>query len=322
MKVTITGGAGYIGARASRELLSAGHEVTVLDSLLHGQEDVASALEASGVRMLRGDVRDAAARADALDGAEAVVHLAAIVGDPACAKDPALSQTVNVDATRDVVAAPRPRASERFIFASTCSNYGRMADPLVAIDETAPLAPVSLYAEQKVAVETDLLSRLDSIPVITCLRFATIYGVAERMRFDLTVNEFTRDLWDARRLEVYGELFWRPYVHVADAARALATVLAAPAERVAGSVFNVGHSDENYRKLDLVELIRERLPEADVHFVHRDEDPRDYRFSFARIGTELGFDPLMRVPDGVDEVLRGLDDGLFGDPFDSRFSNV
>jgi nucleoside-diphosphate-sugar epimerase len=322
MKVTVTGGAGYIGARATRELLTAGHEVTVLDSLLHGQEDVAGALDASGARVVRGDVRDPAARTDALDGAEAVVHLAAIVGDPACAKDPALSQSVNVDATRDVVADAEAAGVERFIFASTCSNYGRMADPLVAIDETAPLSPVSLYAEQKVAVETDLLARRDSIPVITCLRFATIYGVAERMRFDLTVNEFTRDLWDARRLEVYGERFWRPYVHVADAARALATVLAAPPERVAGAVFNVGHSDENYRKLDLVELIRERLPNADVHFVHRDEDPRDYRVSFARIGAELGFDPIMRVPDGVDEVLRGLDDGLFGDPFDSRFSNV
>jgi nucleoside-diphosphate-sugar epimerase len=323
MRVTVTGGAGYIGARATRELLSAGHEVTVLDSLLHGQEDVASALEATGVRVLRGDVRDPAARRDALDGAEAVVHLAAIVGDPACAKDPALSQTVNVDATRAVVADAERAGVERFVFASTCSNYGRMTDPLVAIDETAPLAPVSLYAEQKVAVETDLLARPgDSIPIVTCLRFATIYGVAERMRFDLTVNEFARDLWDARRLEVYGERFWRPYVHVADAARALATVLGAPSERVAGTVFNVGHSDENYRKVDLVELIRKRLPDADVHFVHRDEDPRDYRVSFARIGSELGFDPIMRVPDGVDEVLRGLDEGVFGDPFDRRFSNV
>ena len=137
MKVTITGGAGYIGARASRELLSAGHEVTVLDSLLHGQDEVASALEASGIRMIRGDVRDPAARRDALDGAAAVVHLAAIVGDPACALDPGLSQTVNVDATRAVVADAEAAGVERFVFASTCSNYGRMTDPLVPIDETA-----------------------------------------------------------------------------------------------------------------------------------------------------------------------------------------
>jgi nucleoside-diphosphate-sugar epimerase len=317
MRVTVTGGAGYIGACATRELLTAGHEVTVLDSLLHGQDDVATALETAGARLVRGDVRDAAARADALDDAEAVVHLAAIVGDPACAADPELSHAVNVEGTRAVVEAAAH--AERFVFASTCSNYGRMADPLVPVDETAPLAPVSLYAEQKVAIERDLLAR-DG--VFTCLRFATIYGVAERMRFDLTVNEFTRDLWDGRTLEVYGEQFWRPYVHVADAARAIAMVLAAPADRVAGRVFNVGHSDENYRKLDLVGVIRERLPAADVRYVHRDEDPRDYRVSFERIRSELGFAPVMRVPDGVAELLVGLEERRFGDPFDARFSNV
>jgi nucleoside-diphosphate-sugar epimerase len=320
VNVTVTGGAGYIGARTTRELLTAGHEVTVLDSLLHGQASIAAGLEQAGARMVRGDVRDAQARAAALDGAEAVVHLAAIVGDPACAKDPQLANAVNVEGTRALITDAAH--AQRFIFASTCSNYGRMADPLVPIDETAPLAPVSLYAEQKVAIERELLARTADTPAITCLRFATIYGAAERMRFDLTVNEFTRDLWDGRTLDVYGEQFWRPYVHVADAARAVASVLAAPEERVAGMVFNVGHTDENYRKLDLVEVIRERLPDAQVRFVHRDEDPRDYRVSFARIKTELGFDPRMRVPDGVDEVIRGLEERRFGDPFDRRFSNV
>ncbi len=317
MRVTVTGGAGYIGARATRELLAAGHEVTVLDVLLHGQQAVAAGLEEAGARVLEGDVRDAGARRAALDGAEAVVHLAAIVGDPACAKDPALSQAVNVEATRALM--DELTGVERVVFASTCSNYGRMTDPLVPVDETAPLAPVSLYAEQKVAVERELLAREGTV---TCLRFATIYGVAERMRFDLTVNEFTRDLWDGRTLDVYGEQFWRPYVHVADAARAIVMTLGAPAERVAGRVFNVGHSDENYRKLDLVEVIRERLPEADVRFVKRDEDPRDYRVSFERIRSELGFDPVMRVPDGVAEVIAGLEERRFGDPFDARFSNI
>jgi nucleoside-diphosphate-sugar epimerase len=315
VNVTVTGGAGYIGATTTRELLAAGHAVTVLDALIHGQDAIAASLAEAGAQVVGGDVRDPAARREALAGADAVVHLAAIVGDPACAKDPELSQAVNVDATRALVAEADV---QRIVFASTCSNYGRMADPLVPIDETAPLAPVSLYAEQKVAVERALLQ----LPNATCLRFATIYGVAERMRFDLTVNEFTRDLWAGRTLEVYGEQFWRPYVHVADAARAVAMVLAAPLDQVAGRVFNVGHSDENYRKLDLVELLRERLPEADVRFVHRDEDPRDYRVSFARIKNELGFDPAMRVPDGMDEIMRGLDERRFGDPYDRRFSNI
>jgi nucleoside-diphosphate-sugar epimerase len=319
VNVTVTGGAGYIGARTTRELLTAGHAVTVLDSLLHGQSAIADALQAAGARVVRGDIRDPDARREALAGADAVVHLAAIVGDPACAQDPELSQEVNVDAARALF--EQASDVERFVFASTCSNYGRMADPLVAIDETAPLAPVSLYAEQKVAVETELLGR-PAPPAITCLRFATIYGAAERMRFDLTVNEFTRDLWAGRTLDVFGEQFWRPYVHVADAARAVALVLAAPAEQVGGRVFNVGHSDENYRKLDLVELIRARIPDADVRFVHRDEDPRDYRVSFARIQAELGFEPLMRVPDGIVEIIQGLEEQRFGDPFDPRHRNT
>jgi nucleoside-diphosphate-sugar epimerase len=323
MRITVTGGAGYIGACATRELLRDGHEVTVLDSLLHRQEGVAAALVAAGARMIVGDVRDPDARRAALDGAAAVVHLAAIVGDPACARHPDLAHSVNVEAMRGLVADAELADVGRLVFASTCSNYGRRADPLVAVDEAAPLAPVSLYAEQKVAVETALLERPAHVPpVVTCLRFATVYGVAERMRFDLTVNEFTRDLWDGRPLDVFGEQFWRPYVHVADAARAIALVLRTPAERVSAAVFNVGHSDENYRKLDLVDLLRERVPTADVRFVHREEDPRDYRVSFDRIRAQLGFEPVMRVPAGIDEVIRGLEQRRFGDPFDSRFSNV
>jgi nucleoside-diphosphate-sugar epimerase len=197
-----------------------------------------------------------------------------------------------------------------------------MDDPTVPIDETGKLAPVSLYAEQKVGIERMLLDGDNGDMAATCLRFATIYGVGPRMRFDLTVNEFTRDLWAGRELEVFGELFWRPYVHVRDAARAICTVLGAPTEKVANDVFNVGHTDENYRKLDLVELIAERLGRGDVKYVHRDEDPRDYKVNFDKIRRELGFEPEMRVPDGIDEIVRALEAEKFGDPFGRVFANV
>ena len=322
MTITVTGGAGYVGSAVVAELLAAGRPVKVLDSLLHGQEDIASELEAKGVEVIRGDVRDADARAKALEGAEALVHLAAIVGDPACAQDPALSNEVNVDGSRALVADARTSGVERMVFASTCSNYGRMADPTVPVDENGDLAPVSLYAEQKVGIEKALLEGEQNGLKPTCLRFATVYGVGRRMRFDLTVNEFTRDLWANKHLEVFGELFWRPYIHVRDAARAVATVLAAPDEKVAGRVFNAGHSDENYRKLDLVEIITGELGRGDVGYVSRDEDPRDYKVSFERIKNELGFVPEMRVPTGVAELVGALDQKRFGDPFDGRFSNI
>ena len=322
MRVTVTGGAGYIGALLVGELTAAGWEVTALDSLLHGQESVAAAMAARGARFVQGDVRDAAVREEALFGADAVVHLAAIVGDPACKRDPELSHEVNVEGTRAVVDDARRLGVDRFVFASTCSNYGRMADPTVPIDEDGVLAPVSLYAEQKVAIEKELLSPGDPHFAPTCLRFATVYGAAPRMRFDLTVNEFTRDLWADRELEVFGEQFWRPYVHVNDAGRAVRTALEAPREIVARNVFNVGHSDENYRKLDLVEIITSRLGRGNVSFVQRDEDPRDYKVSFEKVRRQLGFKPLMTVADGVDEVIEGLEEESFGDPFDAGHSNL
>jgi len=322
MTVLVTGGAGYVGALVCDELLEAGRGVRVLDSLLHGQDDVASKLESRGVELIRGDIRDTDARRNALDGAQAVVHLAAIVGDPACGRDPELSNEVNVEGSAALVADARELGVERLVFASTCSNYGRMADPTVPIDETGELAPVSLYAEQKVGIEKSLLNGDHGDLRPTCLRFATVYGAAPRMRFDLTVNEFTRDLWAERDLEVFGELFWRPYVHARDAARAVRTVLEAPEEKVAGQVFNAGHSDENYRKLDLVKLITERLGRGEVTYVHRDEDPRDYKVSFEKIRAQLGFEPLHRVPDGIDEIVNALEEQRFGDPFDGRFSNI
>jgi nucleoside-diphosphate-sugar epimerase len=322
VKVLVTGGAGYVGAELVDELLQAGHDVRALDVLLHGQEDVAERLDSIGVELQRGDLRDDDTRARALAGVDAVVHLAAIVGDPACGRDPELSNAVNVEGTRALVADARSAGVERLVFASTCSNYGRMSDPTVPIDETGELAPVSLYAEQKVAMERSLLEGDLNGLSATCLRFATVYGVGHRMRFDLTVNEFTRDLWAGRKLDVFGETFWRPYVHVRDAARAVALVLASPIEKVAGRVFNAGHSDENYRKLDLVELITKRLGRGEVEYVSRTEDPRDYKVSFERIKAELGFEPVQRVPTGIDELVGALEKERFGDPFSPRYSNI
>jgi nucleoside-diphosphate-sugar epimerase len=322
VKVLVTGGAGYVGAELVDELVVAGHDVRVLDVLLHGQEDVAERLASLDVELVRADVRDRDARQRALQGIEGVVHLAAIVGDPACARDPELSNAVNVDGTRALVQDVRAAGVERLIFASTCSNYGRMADPTVPIDESGELRPISLYAEQKVAMERSLLETEPNGTATTCLRFATVYGVGQRMRFDLTVNEFVRDLWAGRRLDVFGETFWRPYIHVRDAARAVVLVLVSPLDKVAGRVFNAGHSDENYRKLDLVELIVGRLGRGDVDYVHRKEDPRDYKVSFERIRTELGFEPVQRVPTGIDELVVALDQERFGDPFSARYSNI
>jgi nucleoside-diphosphate-sugar epimerase len=319
----VTGGSGYIGALLVRELLDSGRQVRVLDRLLHGQRDIAAEQEAAGVEVIRADVRDAQARARAVAGVQEIVHLAAIVGDPACALDPQTADEVNVQATRALVGEASAAGVERLVFASTCSNYGRMADPSVPITEDGELRPVSLYAEQKVAMEQLILGGAAGNGMhATCLRFATVYGVGRRMRFDLTVNEFTRELWADRKLEVFGEQFWRPYIHVRDAGRAVRTALDAPLEQVAGQVFNAGRSGENYRKLDLVEEIQRQIDRGEVSYVRRDEDPRDYKVSFEKIREQLDFETLMTVPDGIAEVIAALDEQAFGDPYDSHYKNV
>ena len=321
-RTLITGGAGYLGRLVAEELLDAGDEVRVLDSLLHGQAHVAEQLREAGADVHVGDIRDADARAAELRGSDAVVHLAAIVGDPACARDPEAAEAVNVEAALAVVRDAEAAGVERFVFASTCSNYGRMADPTVPIAEDGLLSPVSLYARQKVALEQALLAVDPARFAATCLRFATVYGVAPRMRFDLTVNEFTRDLWAARRLEVFGEQFWRPYVHVRDAARGVRAVLAAPTDLVAAEVYNVGDSAENYRKLDLVELIRRETDRGEVVFVHRTEDPRDYKVAFGKVAERLGYRVTRTVPDGIREIIAALAEDRFEDPFDGRYRNI
>jgi nucleoside-diphosphate-sugar epimerase len=189
-----------------------------------------------------------------------------------------------------------------------------MADNSVPATEEFELRPVSLYAETKVAAELEVLARSYNGLKTCCLRFATVYGASPRMRFDLTVNEFTRDVSLDRELVVFGEQFWRPYVHVRDAARAVVLALEAPADVVSGEVFNVGMTSENYRKLDLVEILRRRIPRMQVEFVRRDEDPRDYKVSFDKIRDQLGFEARRSVLHGIDEVIALVRSGMVGDP--------
>jgi nucleoside-diphosphate-sugar epimerase len=320
-RILVTGGAGYVGSIVVGELLGRGYSVRALDSLLHGS--VPSLLLAWGhpdFEFVHADVRDEEACRAALEGVDAVVHLAAIVGDPACSRDPELARAVNLDGTKRLLDDAQAAGVSRFVFASTCSNYGRLDGDAFATEEF-PLAPISLYAETKVGAEEAVLARAGADFASCCLRLATVYGSSPRMRFDLTVNEFTREVALDRDLLVYGEQFWRPYVHVRDAAQAILLALDAPSESVSGEVFNVGDTGENYRKLDLVELLKQRFPNAQVEFVHRDEDPRDYRVGFEKVKERLGFGVSWSVPAGMDEIVELLGSGLLADPYAQHYSN-
>ena len=323
MRILVTGGAGYLGCRAAGELLRQGHQVHVLDSLLHGGQSLLGLYPDNNFRFTRGDIRSAKFVDSLFDGIDAVVHLASIVGDPACARDPEMTREVNLDGTLSVFGLSQRYGVERFIFASTCSNYGKMQDSSQYALEDSELLPLSLYSETKVAVEHALLDSAGAKgPAATVLRFATLFGLSPRPRFDLTVNEFTMELLVRRKLQVYGEQFWRPYVHVCDAARAIALVLAAPLENISDQVFNVGDTSQNYRKQDLIELICAQIDgPVDVQYVHRDEDPRDYRVSFEKIKRTLGFEITRSVEDGIKEIIDAINQGVINDFDNPRYTN-
>lgn len=312
MQVLVTGGGGYLGSVLSLELLRTGHTVRVLDNLTFGGQALLPMMSHENFRFVPGDVCVAEDVARALDGAEAVVHLAAIVGDPACSAEPARAAAVNRDGSLALLDQAAAAGIKRLIFASTCSNYGKMDDTSVLATEEHELRPVSLYAETKVAVETELLSGRYASLCPTVLRFATLYGLSPRMRFDLTVNQFAAEMQKEGKLTVFGEQFWRPYVHVGDAAQAIIACLGAAPEAVTGQVFNVGATTQNFRKSDIVEMVQKRLKlPAVVTSVAKAEDPRDYRVSFEKIARVLRFLPRSTVATGIDDVVSAFEAGIF-----------
>ncbi|HCF64444.1 MAG TPA: epimerase [Chitinophagaceae bacterium] len=323
MKVLVTGGAGYIGSVLVRKLLDAGHTVRVIDSLKFGGEALYDVMMHPQFEFIKGDIRNAEDVAKALQGMEAVAHLAAIVGDPACKKFSDEARDTNWNGSVALFEAAEKAGVQRFVFASTCSNYGKMADADSFVTETSALKPVSLYAELKVQFENYLLNdRKDAKMCSTALRFSTVYGFSPRIRFDLTVNEFTRNAAIHGEQEIWGAQFWRPYCHVDDLARSVVLVLESDESKVRANVFNVGSTEENYNKGMIIEEVCKVVPNTRVHYVESAEDPRDYRVNFDKIKNELGYTITKTVPNGVREIYTLLKTGIVTDPFAEKFRNI
>ena len=322
-RILVTGAAGYIGSTLVRHLLDKQYTVYGLDRLLFGDHALTDLYQHPHFTFVHGDIRDAQTYRPLLDHVDAVVHLAAIVGDPACSQWPDLARETNLEASRSLFEAAQAASHvQRFVFASTCSNYGKMTDSEYCI-EASPLQPLSLYAKTKVSLEKELLSastRSDFFP--TALRFATAYGLSHRMRFDLTVNEFTREVALGKDLVIYGEQFWRPYCHVSDLARACMAVLQADSAVIDHNVFNVGNTTENYTKKQLADMLLEFQPHASLSYVKKEEDPRDYKVNFDKISQSLSFQTTKTVRDGIQEIYETLQAGRFPAPYAHQFSNI
>jgi Nucleoside-diphosphate-sugar epimerases len=311
----VIGGAGYLGNVLIRRLLAGGNDVRVLDCLLfrHGGA-LSGILEEPRFEFVHGDLRNPADLEPALEWATDVVLLAALVGDPISRKYPKLAREVGEEGAMRMSLPIYGRAIDRFVFTSTCSNYGLREETEPATEESE-LAPLSIYAETKVAFEQHVLARReqwDVTPVI--LRIATAYGLSQRMRFDLTISEFTRTLAVGKELVVYDADTWRPYCHVRDISEAIVTALEAPEDTVRGEVFNVGHTDENYTKRIVVDAVQSHLGGAGrVRFVEGGQDPRNYRVSFEKIRSKLGFEPVHRVAESAGHLIDAVRAGAFDD---------
>jgi nucleoside-diphosphate-sugar epimerase len=334
-KVLVTGGAGYIGSLLTGVLLASGHEVTVVDDLIFGGESLLGYWHHPRFQFVKGDVCSAGLfhvegprlRVGKLKAStfDAIVHLAAIVGFPACrAVGKEVAWRYNVEATQRVFQVAEATGVGRFVFASTYSNYGVATDGQ-PVTEESPLYPQSLYAETKIAAEKYLLgqARQDRCaPLI--FRFATLFGISPRTRFDLIVNQFVLEALTKRELVIYQRDYSRAFVHVRDVVEGIILGLMAPEEKVRGQVYNLGSDRGNYTKDEIVALVQKHVDRLKV--IHKelsfDGDMRDITVSFAKIKRELGFEPKISLEQGIVEIGAALESGLIKDATDSRYRNA
>jgi nucleoside-diphosphate-sugar epimerase len=313
-RVLLIGGAGYIGLPVARQLAESGRLVRTLDRLVYRNgSSLLGHTPHPTHEFVFGDMGDDASLDHALDGVTEVVILAGLVGDPITKKFPREAEAINEKSLRRCIDRLDRRGLNKVVFISTCSNYGMIADNEMAHEGFA-LKPLSLYAKAKVATETYLLSLRGRVDYhATVLRFATAFGLAPRMRFDLTVNEFARELFLGRELVVYDVDTWRPYCHVLDFARLIHRVLDAPSDVVSFEVFNGGGDANNLTKRQIARMVLEHVPQGRI--VHRDHsaDPRNYRVDFRKVRERLCFEPQFDVSFGIAEIIAALRSHLLDD---------
>lgn len=313
-RVLVVGGGGYLGSAVTRRLLEKGFEVRVLDIFLFGQSTLKAFEKNKKLEIVNGDVRNIATVASSLRGMEAVINLAALVGDPACRQRPEDALITNYLANKALAEACKYLQINRFLYASTCSVYGAGKGLL---DENSSLNPISLYARSKIASEDAVLKLADGNFSPTIFRMSTLFGLSKRMRYDLVVNRMCMTAFRDRQIILEGGGQWRPLVHVDDAAEAYVLALRAPLHQVQGEVFNVGAESLNYRIEDIPPIIQRVFPRAHVLRKSSDTDPRDYRVAFGKIKRVFGFRTQWTVERAAREIRRALMKGEYCD-FEKR----
>ncbi len=316
--VLVIGGAGYLGSVLVEELLQAGMAVRVLDNFIYGRAALARFAGNPAVEVVEGDIRNLQTLVTCLADTDALVLLAAVVGDPASQSRPTQTIETNLLATQAIAFACRSQQVNRFLYASTCSVYGKGDDLLT---EDSALNPVSLYARTKIGSERSILDLADGTFSPTILRMGTLYGYSPRMRFDLVVNTMSMKAFVDGRITVFGGKQWRPLLHVRDAARVYVDCLRAPLKAVGAKVFNVGSAEQNYQIDDIARMVSEALGGTPIERQTSNMDARDYRVSFERIQRAIGFRPQHTVPEAAREIHQHLKSGAVRNPLAKVYYN-
>jgi nucleoside-diphosphate-sugar epimerase/CBS domain-containing protein len=316
--VLVVGGAGYLGSVLAGKLLQSGRRVRILDSFIYGKRSLQALASHKNLEIVEGDFRNIQTVVNSLRDIDAVILLAAVVGDPAAHLRPEQTIETNILATQALAFACKLHCISRFLFASTCSVYGRTSDVL---DENAPLNPVSLYARTKIFSERSILDLAGDNFSPTILRMGTLYGYSPRMRFDLVVNTMSMKAHVEKRIQVFGGKQWRPLLHVEDAADAFVACLDTPLERIGCQIFNVGANSQNYQVLDVATMISGALHGVKVEVEETQLDERDYRVNFDKIARKLRFQPELTIPHAARKIVRELRTGALRNPYAKLYYN-
>jgi len=304
-KLLIIGGAGYIGSVLSPSLVQAGYQVTVLDNLIYNQKKLQ--ISNKNFKFILGDLRNKKIINNLVKSNDIIILLAGLVGDPITKKYPLVSSKINNIGIKHIIKVVKKNKIENFIFVSTCSNYGIVKNNILA-KENHNLYPLSRYAKDKVKVENFIKKNIfRSKTTTTILRFATAFGLAPRMRFDLTVNEFTKILHEKKNLEIYDTETWRPYCHVKDFSRVIIKVLQSSSEKVGNQIFNCGGVKNNFNKYNIVNKIKKYFPGSKITFLKgQTKDMRSYLVNFSKIKKILNFTPKYSLDYGIKEIIKFL----------------
>lgn len=309
MKILITGGAGYIGSVLTNLALQNGHSVVAVDHLWFNEQIPLIHLSNPHYTFIKGDIRNKKVVEDAMQNIDFIIHTAAVVGDPASKLFPDETKSINETASFQLIDLARERKVKGFIFFSTCSNYGIAND--LATEETA-LSPLSLYAETKVNVERYLIDKVNDMDWVIG-RLSTIYGASPRMRFDLTVNDFTLNAWKKKYLDIFLPESYRPYIHVFDLANIMMNVIA-NFEKVKNNVFNIGFPGENYQKIQIANTVKKYIPDVKIEILKEGGDKRDYQVDFSRLHKFLSVKQIFNVDKSVAEIYTMLKNGYITNP--------